>query len=249
MTRWNFPHCCGAIDGKHINIKYPRRCCSEFYNYKETYSIILFALVDGDYCFRYIDVGRNGRASDSSIFRKSTLNLSMENNELNLPPNSVIVGDDAFPLRTNLLKPYSHVNLMLKQRVFNYRLSRARKMVENAFGIIASRFRVSGRPIEVKVETVDLIVKASCVLHNWLRITSSKRYFPSGCVDIEDHDIGEIIPRSWRNEVTELSTASRLGSNNYTNPASLLRDQYATYFMEEGAVSWQLKMIGVRDQY
>jgi hypothetical protein len=66
----------------------------------------------------------------------------------------------------------------------------------------------------VKVETVDLIMKDSCVRHNWLRITSSKSYFSSGCVDIEDHNIGEIIPGSWRNEVIELSTVGRLGSNN-----------------------------------
>jgi hypothetical protein len=216
MTRWNFPRCCGAIDGKHINIKCPRRSCSEFYNYKGNYSIILFALVDGDYCFRYTDVGRKGRASDSTIFRQSTLNLSMENNELKLPPNSMIVGDDAFPLRTNLLKPYSSVNLTLKQRVFDYRLSRARRVVENAFGILASRFRVFGRPIELKVEIVDLIVKASCVLHKWLRITSSKCYFPPGCVDIEDHDIGEIVQGLWHNEVIELSTGNRLRSNNYS---------------------------------
>jgi hypothetical protein len=89
---------------------------------------------------------------------------------------------------------------------------------------------------------VDLIVKASCVLHNWLRNTSSKCYFPSGCVDIEDHDIGEIVPEPWRNEVIELSTVNRRGSDNYSNPASLLRDQYASYFMEAGAVSWQLRI-------
>jgi hypothetical protein len=41
---------------------------------------------------------------------------------------------------------------------------------------------------------------------------------------------------------------SRLDSNNYSNPASLLRDQYASYFMEGGAVSWQLKMVGAEDQ-
>jgi hypothetical protein len=113
--------------------------------------------------------------------------------------------------------------------------------------VSASKFRVFGRPIEVKVETVDLIVKVSCVLHNWLRITPSK-HLPSGCVDIEDHDIGEIIPGSWHNEVIELSAVSRLCSNNYSNPASFLRGQYASYFMEEGAVSWQLKMIGAEDQ-
>lgn len=248
MTRWNFPHCCGVIDGKHVNIKCPPRSCSEFYNYKGFYSIILFALVDGEYCFRYIDVGRNGRASDSTIFRESTLNLAMENNELNMPPNSVIVGDDAFPLRTNLLKPYSRVNLTLKQRVFNYRLSRARRVVENAFGILAARFRVFGKSIEVKVETVDLIVKASCALHNWLRMTSPKRYFPTGCVDTEDNNTGQIIPGSWREEVTELSSANRLGSNNYSNLASLLRDQYANYFMGNGSVPWQFKMIGVEDE-
>jgi hypothetical protein len=105
MTGWNLPHCSGAIDGKHINIRCPRRSYSEFYNYKGTC---------GNYCFRYIDIGRNGRASDSTIFRESTLSLSMENNELNLRPNAVIVGDDAFPLRTNLLKAYSRVNLTLK---------------------------------------------------------------------------------------------------------------------------------------
>lgn len=248
MTRWNFPNCCGAIDGKHVHIKRPRKSGSEFYNYKGTYSIILFALVDGDYCFRYIDVGGNGRASDSSIFRESTLNILMEKNQLRLPINSVIVGDDAFPLTTNLLKPYSRVNLTLQQRVFNYRLSRARRVVENAFGILASRFRVFSRPIELKVQTVDLIVKASCVLHNWLRMTSTKHYFPSGCVDIEDHNIGEVIPGSWRNEVKELSTVIRAGSNNYSNTASLLRDQYAKYFVEEGAVSWQYKMIGFEDE-
>jgi hypothetical protein len=71
---------------------------------------------------------------------------------------------------------------------------------------------------------------------------------PSGCVDIEDHDIGEIVPGSWHNEVIELSTVNCLGSNNYSNPASLLRDQYASYFMEAGAVSWQLRMVGAKDQ-
>ncbi|KAJ8926365.1 hypothetical protein NQ314_021278 [Rhamnusium bicolor] len=79
-TQWNFPHCCGAIDGKHVQVQQPPNSGSEFYNYKGTYSIILFALVDANYCFKYIEVGANGRASDSTIFRNSTLNEAIITN-------------------------------------------------------------------------------------------------------------------------------------------------------------------------
>ena len=62
-------------------------------------------MVDADYCFTYIDVGENGRASDSAIFRDSTLYMAMENNTLGMPEDAVIIGDDSFPLRSNILKP------------------------------------------------------------------------------------------------------------------------------------------------
>jgi hypothetical protein len=55
--------------------------------------------VDADYCFSYIDVGCNGIANGSSVFRNSTFNIALENNKLNCPNNGVLVGDDAFPLR------------------------------------------------------------------------------------------------------------------------------------------------------
>ena len=126
-AKWNFPNCCGAIDGKHCQIKRPDNSCSEFYNYKGTYSIILFAFVDADYRFVFTDVGSNGRVNDGAVNRNSTLNLAMENNLFNWPDNSVIIGDDAFPLRNTLLKLYSKVNLTLQQKIFNYRPSRARK--------------------------------------------------------------------------------------------------------------------------
>jgi hypothetical protein len=75
-------------------------------------------LVDADYRFVFIDVGINGRDNDGAVFRNSTLNSAMENNLLNWPDNSVIIGDDAFSLRNTLLKPYSKVNLTLKQKKY-----------------------------------------------------------------------------------------------------------------------------------
>jgi hypothetical protein len=86
-------------------MKRPDNSCSEFYNYKGTYSIILFALVGEDYRFVFIDVGSNDRVNDGAVFRNSTLNSAMENNLLNWPDNSVVIDNDAFPLRSTFLKP------------------------------------------------------------------------------------------------------------------------------------------------
>lgn len=97
-----------------------------FFNYKGTYSIVLFAMVDADYCFRYIDVGQDGRANDSTVFRNSTLKIALEQNLLNWPKGGLCVGDDAFCLTTYCLKSFSHRGLTVEERVFNYRLSRAR---------------------------------------------------------------------------------------------------------------------------
>jgi hypothetical protein len=87
-----------------------------------------------------------------------------------------------FLLEKNLLKPLSGNNLSVKQKVFNYRLSRARR-IENIFGILTSRFRVYERPIALLPDTVDLVIKASCALHNWLRTTSITVYLPPAAVD------------------------------------------------------------------
>ena len=148
------PTCCiGAIDGKHISIQQPSSTGSEFFNYKHFFSVILLALVDANYRFIYVDIGAAGRAGDSEVFGESTLKKALSSNNLNLPPPKSIqgisqkidyniVGDDAFPMATNLMKPYPYRNLEKGKCIFNYRLSRARRVVENAFGILSNRWRV-----------------------------------------------------------------------------------------------------------
>ncbi|XP_036141683.1 protein ALP1-like [Monomorium pharaonis] len=177
--QWQFPHCLGSLDGKRINFRPPRKAGSVYRNYKGKDSIIFLALVDADYNFIFVDVGRNGRMHDASVFRESSLATQLHSGTLNLSlPSSlpgynvdmpyVIVADDAFPLKTNIMKPYPGRNLTNEKKIFNYRLSKARRTVENAFGIMANRFRILLNTIPLSVEKVELITYTCCILHNFL---------------------------------------------------------------------------------
>jgi hypothetical protein len=79
--RWNFEHCCGAIDGKHIAIKRPTKSGTTYHNYKNFFSMILLALVDGDYKFMWVDVGANGSTSDTAVFNDTNLKLALQNGQ------------------------------------------------------------------------------------------------------------------------------------------------------------------------
>ena len=84
-TRWNFPNCVGAIDGKHVMLKAPPNSSSLFHNYKGFFSIVLMALVDADYRFIYVDVGDFGSNGDIGIFRNCPLGKIFMDGILDVP--------------------------------------------------------------------------------------------------------------------------------------------------------------------
>ena len=53
----NFPHCIGAVDGKHVHIVHPRESGSMYYNYKDYYSIVLMGIADSKYRFVFVHIG------------------------------------------------------------------------------------------------------------------------------------------------------------------------------------------------
>ena len=86
---------------------------------------------------------------------------------MNIPAEGVFLADDAFPLRTNIIKPYTRATALNKtQLVFNYRLSRCRRVVENNLGMLVARFRIFEKSIPLIVATRKQIVKTACALHN-----------------------------------------------------------------------------------
>ena len=148
-------------------------------------------LVDANYLFVYADVGAEGKASDGGVWKKSDLFqlLHHPENVLNVPKPELIpgvdhpipyfiVGDDAFALGEQLMKPFPHTGLDDRGRIFNYRLSRARRCVENAFGILSTRFRIFRKEIEMRPEGAQKVVLAAVVLHNMLRIKCGASYIP-----------------------------------------------------------------------
>lgn len=176
-TKWKFPNCSGSIDGKHIRINAPAHSGSMYRNYKSFFSIVLQAVVDANYRFIAIDVGAYGKESDGGIFSHSNLSRQLENGALNanqekvLPGTDIalphfLVGDEAYPLYTYLMRPYPQRNLGPQEEIFNKRLTNARQVVECAFGILSSKWRLLLKAIEVNPDRADVIIKCICLLHN-----------------------------------------------------------------------------------
>ena len=232
----------------------PENSGSEYFNYKHFFSIVLLALVSANYEFIYINVGASGRAGDAGIYTDSDLKKALDDNSLNLPESTSIhgiaekihyhiVGDDAFSLSLRMMKPYPHRNMDKAKRIFNYRLSRARRVAENAFGILANRFRVFLTTIHLSPEKVKSLVMAACCLHNFM-IQHKKHAYISVC-DAEDTHTMTFANGTWRNDPPLLGLQSSLDRNPKLN-AKEQRQKLTEYFSSEaGSVSWQDAMISL----
>lgn len=242
--KWNFPNCVGAFDGKHISLQAPINSGTEYFNYKGMFSIVLFAVVDANYNFIYANVGCQGRISDGGVFSETNFKKCLQENTLHLPPPVelpgrnittpfVFVADDAFPLSKNIMKPYPGAQVKgSNQRIFNYRLSRARRVSENAFGIISSVYRILRKPMLLEPERAKIVVLAIIYLYNYLRKSKSMAiYNPSGTFDYESLDTGEINPGLWRQSPsnTALLNIPRT-SRRSNNDSQAIRNEFAEFF-------------------
>ena len=95
------------------------------------------------------------------------------------------------------MKPFSNCNLEHEECIFNYRLSRARRIMENAFGILANQFQCVLMTLQQEPETVDSIVLACCCFHNLMQMQHTA--LQNAALDQED-DNHQLNPGAWRDQ-------------------------------------------------
>ena len=115
-------------------IECPQHAGSAYYNYKNFHSIVLLGVCDAKYCFSFIDIGAYGGTNDASVLSNSAFGQAFDENPTNLNLSRptlhgnktlpyVLLGDDIFPLKPWLMKPYPGKNIDESQRLYNYTLS------------------------------------------------------------------------------------------------------------------------------
>ncbi|KAJ8968228.1 hypothetical protein NQ314_002396 [Rhamnusium bicolor] len=200
------------------------------------------ALVDANYRIIIADVGAYGKNSDGGIFSNSVMGQALLNGKLSIPSNKtlpgtnitlphVIVGDESFPLNKNIMRPYPRIQTRHDETkaIFNYRLSRARRLTENVFGILTQKFRIYQRRLQMSPEHIDNVILATC-LRNFLRGNL--------------HAI-EIDPSNNNQQTNNVSTIHDLRNvgGKATEEALHIREEFKNYFCTTGAVDWQTDMI------
>lgn len=190
--------------------------------------MVLQVVSDADYEFSVIEIGGKGRQSDGGTFYFSKLNELLTNNRFNMPPliilpgsnillPHVLVGDEAYPLKTYVMRPFPSSNLDDSRTIFNKRLSRARVTIEGAYGIMTNKWRIFLKAIETDTKYAKLIIKVGCLLHNIVREKNGN----------SDPD----FRRYMRSRSTPNQVITSRRNNRATLHAIDIRNQFKDYFV------------------
>lgn len=221
------------------------------------HSIVLMGVADANYRFLYVDVGAYGSEGDASVFGRSEFGQSVIQNTIQLPENTMIgstslpftfVADDAFPLSERIMKPYSPPRgrrLSDEEKIFNYRLSRARRVVENAFGILTAKFVCLRRTLFCSPERAQKIVSACCILHNYFLNNTRNSYCPAYLVDRYDAN-GILIEGDWRKDVNGMTHLQNVPQSQMRpgEPPKRNRELLKQFVNSpEGSLPWQRQAV------
>ncbi|KAJ8878507.1 hypothetical protein PR048_019085, partial [Dryococelus australis] len=230
--RWNFPNRIGAVVGKHVATTPPQ-------------GQVLLGIANASYELLYFSFGTNGRVSDGGVFEASDLSKKTRKREPELAKGGNCRWKKYawrmthFHLGNFIMKPFSRKVATPARKIFNYRLSRARRVIESVFGIIGERLGVLQKPISlIDLTKVHHIVMACFALHSFLRSKVPHQYIPLECLDEEEFESGNVTPGPRCNESVSLSKTACYPINS----AELVRESFVHYFNNEGQVPLATKL-------
>lgn len=125
------------------------------------------------------------------------------------------------------MKPYPRDQSLhdRQKAIFNYRLSRVRRLVENAFGLLSQNFRIFFTPIHSNIDNIEDLITVACILHN---LIIDERGAPIEINEFNSNNFDSIV-----NEYHEIEADSNMELK------YKIRDTYKDYFNTIGSVTWQ----------
>lgn len=196
---------------------------------------------NADGLFTMIKTGYDKRNSNGNMFRTSAIKYcihdipkpsQLRNDENQRFFSYYLVGDNEFLLSKYLMRPYSQIILDNVKRIFNYRLNRGRKTIECTFAMACKKFAVLNGSICIRDPTnINFVIKAACVLHNYVRKQEGLQYMLTHFADCETNDHNAVpVPRAQYMTI------------NVTSTAAAVRNYLADYILNSLVTSsWQWK--------
>jgi hypothetical protein len=176
------PQIIGAVDGTHIALRDPGKATNDpsWFNRKGYASKNVHAMCDGKGQFIHIAVGAKGSAHDSRVFKSmdlwedittGDLGKVMWDNSVNINGIRVpfcLIGDAAYPCTTFMLPAFkdSVADRSQRCRMFNYKHSVTRIVIERAFGRLKARWRALLKESDIREDNLDTVIQACFILHN-----------------------------------------------------------------------------------
>lgn len=163
------------MDGSHIPILgMEAQHQSQYYNYKQFFSVVLLAVYDNKGLFRWICAGAPGSCGDSGIFKWSHFYQQIiddqklpENERVVIGPDKVTLGDSAFQNCEWLLTPIDNpVNR--EQRFYNHNHSSSRFVIAHCYGRFKWKFQCCRHRMYFQLSEVPHVIKACALLYNFI---------------------------------------------------------------------------------
>ena len=192
-VKCKIPQAFAAVCGTHIEILAPN-CASktDYFARTKHYTVNTQCVAGANLIFYSVATGYPGSYHDARVWGESRIGKFVESGALKYPEeiigqvkvNPLLLGDGAYPLSVNLIKPYPFSNVLSREeKKFNVMFSGGRVAVEKGIVILKARWRILLKRLDAKIERVSDVVIACVVLHNICQLENDVFHDGDGILD------------------------------------------------------------------